>query len=1342
MPIVQRYFEQVEPVTDLGMKESPLLTDYFERRVVVILGDPGIGKTTEFEQAKLNETCSVFCTVSQFLVDPIEEYIGKIIYLDALDEYRAELRPGVSVIDSIRGRLKQLGCPKARVSCRSQEWHHGADVKSLSDVAGGEPVYILEMQPLSENDIRSIASEEIEDVDAFLAGARERQLEELLGNPETLNLYLKVYQDSGAWPETRAALMDQSTRLLISEENEQHERVRGEAISDERLMYAAEDLSAILLFGDKGGIALSKAASSPRYAPLSEFSDIDHDAANVSARRRLFVSDGPERIRPQHKTIGDYLAATALVRRIRDKSLPLGRALSLLLGKGGIPLSHLRDVYAWLIALLPEHSERLIKADPFGAMIYGDVGQWPTGTRRSALKLLSDYAAKDDPWFRAGIWSAPFLGGLVDSELVEDFRHILETEANPHVISVVLSALEHGKPLSDMADDLLKFIRHPGHPDRHWLKDRALQAFLSVSQHPTEDCKILLEDVRLGAVKDQDHTLRGALLTELYPDHLGPGEVVNYFVDADISGSGTMGWFVKYQLVEETPSNSLSALAQAILTNPDDANKLSRFDREELNGALVRRLLEAHGDPAKAEQVYEWLGIYLEEHRMAHLSRGDSQVIRDYLHDHSELYAGLFRHWLGHAVPDKEHGYRLQHLDFQGRVLRAAPPFDFPERLLTWAANDTDSARAAFQFEEAVEITMNADPGDFSIDLDALYDFVRDHSEFADSWEQRRVTIVADWQWEQARTAQAYRAKKEDERAKNINILTTQLEQLWSGEDVVNLRYGAMIWFGLHRQSDKEIAPVERIRSQTNDEIAAAILAGFDALLKSGNPQLPSEIADLNCNNERPYATFGVLAGADNLAARSMEEFLSLPDANLKSAFAYNLIHGRDSEVRPWNREIMTSRPDLAREVLAKVWRTELVCGKTEYLTGSYIGDVLEFSAPLILCEIPALLGENPALPQKILEDLLKAILRYGTAEDLWPLAPKALAEKKVSGEGRTLWLAIAALLSPTEFEKQLEQRVRLSSGNLRAVFNILAAGGGALMNGLKSAPQLEMTLSILGKYFNNVHRHESAGFIDPEGDEEVALSLRGLIDRLAGLPTSEAADAFARLIADPSQHEWHEHLRHGQSIQAKNLRDAQFEPPSAQAVSALLSARAPASIEDLQALAVDILDECAAFIRGDNADPWKSFWILAKGGKLDSPKVENDCRNVMLPWIRQYLSPRGITVEPEAAAADLKRVDIRLTSTDVGTLPIEVKRDEHNDLWTAMPDQLLKLYANDPKAKGHAIYLVIWFGKDGNGCTAPPEPLGIEKPKTADELQIALEAIKPDPRFSVRVIDVSKPHG
>jgi hypothetical protein len=47
-----------------------------------------------------------------------------------------------------------------------------------------------------------------------------------------------------------------------------------------------------------------------------------------------------------------------------------------------------------------------------------------------------------------------------------------------------------------------------------------------------------------------------------------------------------------------------------------------------------------------------------------------------------------------------------------------------------------------------------------------------------------------------------------------------------------------------------------------------------------------------------------------------------------------------------------------------------------------------------------------------------------------------------------------------------------------------------------------------------------------------------------------------------------------------------------------------------------------------------------------------------------------------------------------------------------------------------------------GNGCQTPSQELGIQKPRTSSELEAALEEIKPDKKFTVRVIDVSEPQG
>ena len=144
----------------------------------------------------------------------------------------------------------------------------------------------------------------------------------------------------------------------------------------------------------------------------------------------------------------------------------------------------------------------------------------------------------------------------------------------------------------------------------------------------------------------------------------------------------------------------------------------------------------------------------------------------------------------------------------------------------------------------------------------------------------------------------------------------------------------------------------------------------------------------------------------------------------------------------------MGTHPDLARKVLAEIWRAQLAAGSKEHLTGTYVGLTEDISTPIILSEIPILLRENPALPPRILGDLLKVILHHGDAEVLRPVAPMAIADTRVRGEARTLWLAVAALLSPNDYTHKLDRRSRSSSHYAWATHGILTVGAGTLMNG------------------------------------------------------------------------------------------------------------------------------------------------------------------------------------------------------------------------------------------------------------------------------------------------------
>ena len=109
MPIVERVFSQVHPVIE--NQEFLPLSAFWGNPAVVVLGDPGAGKTTSFKEASQLEPEAALVSVRDFLSLPVRRWRGRTLYLDALDEERAKTRDGTAVLDRLREKLDQLDCP-------------------------------------------------------------------------------------------------------------------------------------------------------------------------------------------------------------------------------------------------------------------------------------------------------------------------------------------------------------------------------------------------------------------------------------------------------------------------------------------------------------------------------------------------------------------------------------------------------------------------------------------------------------------------------------------------------------------------------------------------------------------------------------------------------------------------------------------------------------------------------------------------------------------------------------------------------------------------------------------------------------------------------------------------------------------------------------------------------------------------------------------------------------------------------------------------------------------------------------------------------------------------------
>lgn len=316
MPIVDRVFAQVQPEPEDSESAPQPLSHYCSHPAIVVLGDPGSGKSTSFSQSATTEPNAVFIPIHDFLTFQADRWEGKTLYLDGLDEQRAKSEDGRGALERIRAKLDQLKRPRYRLSCRAADWYGGSETERLRAVSPDCKVLVLRLEPLSDADIITIAGDKLPDPADFLVQAQRRGIDPLLRNPQTLELIIAEVRD-GMWPATRLDLFQKACARLLQEPNPEHEQ--GQYVPLERLLTAAGYLCAIHLCGGTKGHALNPHDADEAFPYIGELLG-NQEALSSAVRRRVFRGDGSGRATPIHRTVAEYLSAIFFAQRLRAGS--------------------------------------------------------------------------------------------------------------------------------------------------------------------------------------------------------------------------------------------------------------------------------------------------------------------------------------------------------------------------------------------------------------------------------------------------------------------------------------------------------------------------------------------------------------------------------------------------------------------------------------------------------------------------------------------------------------------------------------------------------------------------------------------------------------------------------------------------------------------------------------------------------------------------------------------------------------------------------------------------------------------------------------------------------------
>lgn len=1358
----------------------------------VLLGEPGAGKTTEFDQeCQALEEGAEGISARRFAkadIDSHPEWRDKVLFIDGLDETRAGGRDATSALDEIQSRLDALGRPRFRISCRVADWLGAVDRRPLAEVSPDGQVTTLCLDLLDRSAVLDHLKSQlgVRDPEAFVLETAASGLDFMLNNPLLLELLITAASESDGGPSSRHEAFERSCRALASEHNRSHPRST-QPCSPESVLATSGRLCAIQLLASKEGYALASAGADVEFVRLADVvSDIAAAAGFRGSKPReafttnLFLGAGEQHVVPVHRQVAEYLGASHLADLIERGVVSAGRVCAALTSPlDNKVVTDLRGLSAWIGVHAAPARKLLIEADPLGMALYGDLSEWPVEDRCTLLDHLVAQARPEDlwgvPWFDTAehryrhatgssfrSFCKPDMAPAMSEVLDADRRN----EVPDHVRESLLYALSEAdddwlSQLSSLAPRLRQLaLDATTQPD---VRLAALLAFARIERSPSAVATTIgnaLDAVRDGTFADPDDRIGGSLLRLLYPKTIVPSEIWSY---ASLMRRGPVlgeGWtFWRHVLCDKTPAVELASLLDGFAA---DAERLwpilSSAFADELPWQVLTRAVQEVGSRIEPKRLYRWIAAVAVTYARHSTSTDEQAGLLEWLADNETTSRELASIWIARSL-DYETGLDEEY--FLGDLLLRGQQPSFVE----WCAQQAH-ARAATEWRLACAFVET--PLRHRQSLGRTRDDVieRLRSELASSPSllgHLDDCITPSARQSEAREAERRHQQQVDEIRAGHERDRQERQANWSGhlrEQIDELRANtfpaqnlhtlAMAYFGSLPVVGRDVTPRERVADLIGDdaELVEAVMSALrDAPLRADVPSA-QRIAELAAQSKRDWLAYPVLAGLAMREAEGALDLSCLPEDLRRSAIAIYATTVLDQQERPrWPETMLREDPQVVLDVCHRCAVAELKKGDTYLFALNWLAGIDGLDDELRDFRLRLLKSISVRLPiaqLPIVDRLVHLASKHPCSLPLQQLVVEKLRSTSMTGAQRVRWLALDAIMRGGEALGALNEFIGANEMRPQYLAEFLGAefrGGTRLVDRLlgdEPIPTLRTLVGVAGRSFPP--RQWKSGEVVRIGPaEEMSDLVRSWISELGSHPTAEAGAALDALVSDDRLSAWRESLEFTRDRQRRLHRDASYEPMGVAEVLDLLRNGPPANVADLHALVSDHLRDVGRDIRGDNSDPWRDFWGDERTQNPVMPRHEETCRDVLLRMLRSRL-PEGVNAQSEGQYAADRRADIRASSKNFN-IPIEIKKNSHEDLWTAIEDQLIAKYTTDPETAGYGIYVVLWFGPDIEGYRL--HPTDRSRPRTPDELECRLiESLSHQQRrrIGVVVLDVTKP--
>lgn len=561
------------------------------RGALVLLGEPGVGKSTVFEDlGRAAHGAAVVKVDGADVTDSaFEDLIGRelralpeqgsgpaaglVLILDQVDESPMLLRLPSALRRACSGR--STSGLRVLLACRTADYP-ASFTQVLGEICG--ECVVADLAPLTREDAVALVTLEGVDGAPLIEIACALGAGPLASVPLTLSMLVRSFQATGALAGTAASLFFDGIARLAGE----HDPERSTPVvttPDQRVAVAARAAAHLLLSGRRTIWRGHQLGDGPQ--DLNAFELVGgHETAGAGSFEvtqqvvedtlgsALFTGRGQGRAAFTHASIAASLAA----RYLAERRLPREQLESLFLvagpdGTQTIP-SVLRETAAWLLCLAPGDTGWLAAADPESLISNSPVIDPPEARalvvdsilRRAAEVELSQRSWRPDRWRIEHEGLGPQLAAVFDEFDAEPE----DWESQARVRVATRMARQAKEDL--LVEPLLRVAQGSGWTPA--MRARAFSAAFDTSPDKAAATGLVLlsglKSVEARREEDPRDELVGNLLSELYPTYLDTETAMEFLRPRQVPNLFGEYWAALRDFAVKVPEQDLPLVIEAI----------------------------------------------------------------------------------------------------------------------------------------------------------------------------------------------------------------------------------------------------------------------------------------------------------------------------------------------------------------------------------------------------------------------------------------------------------------------------------------------------------------------------------------------------------------------------------------------------------------------------------------------------------------------------------------------------------------------------------------------------------------------------------------------------------